>query len=134
MTPQTRSPTRSRLALLSLLCAAALGPGACGGDDDDGDAASQETTPTEATTTDTATDADAPTDQAGDPRAGVEQFLRQQLSAQGLSDAEVDCVVDDLRENVSDAQIADAITNARLSQEVIGAATEAAIRCSDAGG
>ena len=134
MPPLTCQPTRSRLAVLALVCAAAVGLGACGGDDDgDGDAASQEGTPAESAATDTTTDTEAPTEQ-GDPRAEVEQLLSNLLAAQGLSDQQIDCVVSDLRENVSDAEIADAITNARLSNDVIQAATAAALGCRDTGG
>lgn len=138
MIPLTSSPTAARLAVLSLACAAALGVGACGGDND-GDGAS-ETTPTDAaatTTTDgdtTDTTTEPPTGQGDDPRAQVEQVLSTLLAQQGLSDDQVDCVLDELRQSVSDAQIADAITNSRLSNAVIGAATEAALTCRDAGG
>jgi hypothetical protein len=123
------SPTAARLAVLSLACAAVLGLGACGGDDD-GDGAA-ETTPADpaAATTDGTT-----TDQASDPRAQVEQLLSTLLAQQGLSDEEIDCVVGELRRSVSDAQIAEAIANSRLSNDVIGAATDAALACREAGG
>jgi hypothetical protein len=127
MTSRRTSPTAARLAVLSLACAAALGLGACGGDDDD-DGASAETTPTDAATTET------PTDQENNPRAQVEELLSTLLAQQGLSDEQIDCVVDELRQSVSDAQIADAIANSRLSKDVTDAATEAALSCTDAGG
>jgi hypothetical protein len=137
MIPLTSSPTAARLTVLSLACAAALGLGACGGDDD-GDGA-PETAPTDAaaTTTDgdtTSTTTETPTGQGNDPRAQVEEVLSTLLAQQGLSDEQIDCVVDELRQSVSDAEIADAITNSRLSNAVIGAATEAALSCRDAGG
>jgi hypothetical protein len=135
----TSPPTAARLTVLSLACAAVLGLGACGGDDD-GDGA-PETAPTDAaaTTTDGDSDTTNTTTETTvaprtDPRAQVEEVLSTLLAQQGLSDEQIDCVVDELRQSVSDAQIADAITNSRLSDAVIGAATEAALSCRDAGG
>jgi hypothetical protein len=129
MTSRRTSPTAARLAVLSLACAAALGLGACGGDDDD-DGAAAETTPTDAAATTT----EVPTDQGNNPRAQVEELLSTLLAQQGLSDEQIDCVVDELRQSVTDAQIADAIANSRLSRDVTDAATEAALSCTDAGG
>jgi hypothetical protein len=123
------SPTRRARALaLSAIAAAAIGLAACGDDDDDTTTSATTTTgTTEAETTTTET---TPTD-AASIREQFDDQLSTMLSAQGLSEAQVDCAISELGEAISDEQLQEAVTSGDLAQ-LADDAQKAAEACREA--
>lgn len=124
LSSRIRAASRRRAAIASLLVAAALALGACGGDDD-----STTTVTDTSATTDTT---DTTTGEPSDLRAAFDQALRDNLTQQqGLTEAQADCVLDDLAENLSDEQIQDVVSG-ETPQAVTEAAFNAGLKCAGA--
>jgi hypothetical protein len=119
--------TKLRAAALAFVIAAGLGLAACGGDD-----SSDSSSSTSATDT---TSSDASSSDSSDVRAQFDDLLQENLTGQqGLDSAVADCVVKELQANVTDEQIQEVIDSGALTPEVTKAATNAGIKCAQAGG
>jgi hypothetical protein len=119
--PRMRSRTRRlRTLAATITCAAALGLVACGGDDDD-------------ETTTGATGATGAAD-VSDVRSEFNDRLRDVLlDAQGLSEAQADCAIQELDKAISDDDLESANETGEPSQDVLDAAIDAGEKCQDAG-
>jgi hypothetical protein len=107
---RTAQPTRARTAALALLCAAALGVAACGGGDDESSTSSASTATT-------------------NPQSQFFARLAQLLTKQGYTEKQADCVVSQLQETLSDAELADILSTAQISGAAKKDVAKAATGC-----
>jgi hypothetical protein len=129
------SATIPRIAAVALVCAAAIGLAACGGDDDSGDSGGSGADAGGTTMEDagTATE-DGAGGQAEDLRARFEQLVRQNLTVnQNYTRAQANCVIDHLQDAISDQELAQVVSG-QQSPAVTKAAAEAGRACVDVGG
>ena len=116
-------PRRAALGILAIVAIA--GPTACGG----GSSSSTTSTTSSSTTTSTSTSASA-------LRQLFDKALRQNLSQQqGLTSSQVDCVINELDQKLSDADIAAtvaAVQSGNFPKKVQQIATQAGIDCAGA--
>jgi hypothetical protein len=116
---------KRRLAIVSLLCAAALGLSACGDDDDDGGDGKKANKPEQTQTTSVPTD----------PREQFNELLERKLKEKDRTEAQIDCVQNDLNDRLSDSQIEGYIDSLQAGEgagDLIELLKDAAEKCKNA--